>query len=440
MVMGCRRIAFLVPLVAVLLQVLRDRYLKAARDAQQFDFASWQWKFIYYASVNPRVLPMKNHSKIVAWATHFTEFEPLNALPFTPTLTCEPRVSRLFDRFDWRLYPDLAHRVDIKTKVDMTCGPLEGLPWVFERLRYDPQTVWAPPHSLPLLLDYAEKSFDTNRADRVVLFSGTEMPLSVAFGRTEAERAATVGKLRKYFSRIVYQTKDIPMEGVHLAPMGLSWGYMMYLIGSLSGWPHPFLAYGEFAANMFVRLKTSGKTREVLAAWGRVAGWLETNRTKQRCREYRAAGKLFPPSNSSLRAVEAAGVSRKQLRAWLSSPAAAAAGAEMLTLKPWNYWEELVKFKFMLAPMGSNIQTAKNLEALLALAVPIVQHMGFSLFPELLELGFPIVLVDTWNEVTPANTTKWWKEMSPRLESFRRNCLTIEGYWSMYIGRVKTCH
>lgn len=429
----------LVPLTAVGLLVVQPPPEARGSEARpQFDFESWVAKCFVYSHVNPRKMPM-NVTQVCDWVNGFVNFEPLNVLPFTPTLTCEPRVSLLLDRFDWRLFPDPEHRRDYPNLTDMTCGSLDSIPWKFERVRDDPQTVYATPHALRKLWGHMRESADPNRTDRVLVLAGTEMPLSAAFGRTEAERNFTVKSLRRYFGRIVVQTKDIAMEHVHVAPMGLSWGYNTLLVGTWSGWPMPYAAYLDWALNVFSRTKPSTKSHNVLAAWGKVAGWLERPRTLHRCRQYRKEHRLFPPSNSSLEAIEAASASRKALRAWLDSPGAAAVGAVMQSLKPSDYWGELLKYKFLLAPMGSNIQTAKTIEALLALAVPIIQPMGFKLFSELLAMGFPLVLVDSWNEVTVENTTAWWKALSPRLESFRRNCLTVDGWWSMYIGRVSTC-
>merc|ERR1712048_62468 len=99
--------------------------------------------------------------------------------------------------------------------------------------------------------------------------------------------------------------------------------------------------------------------------------------------------------------------------------------------------------------MGSRIQCVKIIEALLVLTIPIVQRgwykfVGdlqgmdmlyfwtsssnadgvYSTHDELVDLGFPIVVVNSWAEVTRTNLTKWWHELAPRLMSFRRNCLT----------------
>mmetsp|Transcript_15333 Transcript_15333/g.43881 ORF Transcript_15333/g.43881 Transcript_15333/m.43881 type:complete len:436 (+) Transcript_15333:82-1389(+) len=431
----CWAVAILVPLAAVGLLSLQEPEDRKAKP--QFDTDSWVWKFHVYAALNPRPLTL-DKSTIVDWANRFHQFEPFNALPCTPTLSCETRASLLIDRFDWKIAPDSAY--NISSEKELPCGSVDALPWKYELDAEDPRSVWAAPHALPRLLELAAERLDPRRAGRVVVFSGTEMPLSAAFGHTEAERNATVSKLRKYFSRILYQTKDIQLEHVHLAPMGMSWGYLMFLITRWHAFPFPYLALADLATNLFMRTTTSSKNLTVLAAWGKVAGWLERPRTHQLCHHFRKVGKLFPPSNSSLRAVQAAGMSRKLLRGWLNSSAAQAVGAEFRQLNVSDYWYELPKYKFLLSPMGSNIQTAKTVEALLVLTVPIVQHMGFTLHAELVELGFPIVVVERWYEITPANISKWWEALSPRLESFRRNCLTIDGFWSIYTGRVRSCH
>mmetsp|Transcript_66665 Transcript_66665/g.133859 ORF Transcript_66665/g.133859 Transcript_66665/m.133859 type:complete len:103 (+) Transcript_66665:50-358(+) len=100
---------------------------------------------------------------------------------------------------------------------------------------------------------------------------------------------------------------------------------------------------------------------------------------------------------------------------------------------------DLPKYRFLLSPLGSGIQTAKGIEALMVLTVPVLQRWGFDAFDELVALGFPMVVVTGWTEVTAANASRWWQALSPRLESFRRNCLTVDGYWRMYTGQVSFC-
>jgi len=112
---------------------------------------------------------------------------------------------------------------------------------------------------------------------------------------------------------------------------------------------------------------------------------------------------------------------------------------EFQSLNPIDWWRELPKYRFILSPIGAAVQTAKCVEALLVLTVPIVQPMGFPVYQELLGLGFPLVLVRNWAEVTLNATSEWWDRLSPRLESFRRNCLTVDGYWRWYTGQVRRC-
>mmetsp|Transcript_38376 Transcript_38376/g.119797 ORF Transcript_38376/g.119797 Transcript_38376/m.119797 type:complete len:146 (-) Transcript_38376:40-477(-) len=143
---------------------------------------------------------------------------------------------------------------------------------------------------------------------------------------------------------------------------------------------------------------------------------------------------------SLLRAVELAHQGRRSLRAWALTPHARAAGVERQSFSGLRWWSELANYRFLTSPPGSGIQTAKNIEALLVLTVPIVRRPeGLVTYDDLLDLGFPLVLVSRWKEVTRNSTAAWWAALSPRLESFRRNCLTTEGFWRIYVGDVSRC-
>jgi len=388
-------------------------------------------------------------------------YSPLDWLPFTPLLTCEPNVSALMSRFDWKIVPlsgwkDLSDPDNASSRTGDglfdTCGSLDEQPWAENTTVADPKTVWATPHAVQRLLDIAEKRLDTKRPNRVVVFSGSEMPLSRAFGRNDSERRETVKQLQKYFKRIVYQTKDIRLPGVDIAPMGLCWGYMMTTV---KVWVDDDLenknvsleeSYSNFTKT--IRGNLSTKSRDILATGGLVAGWLSANATMEGLKLLAFYGMLYPPSNSSLKAVATAYESRLRLRAWLglaengtevTSPAGRAAGVEYRFFSQREWWHQLAKYKFLLSPLGSGIQAAKNIEALLVLTIPVIQRMSFTTFDDLVRIGFPLVLVNGWVEVTPANASRWWKAISPRLESFRENCLTVEGYWQLYTGQMTFC-
>jgi len=427
-------VSLLVPAVAVLSAVCLRRPARGpAHDRPSFRGA---FKALGQAA-EAREASGPAEFDFVAWADGFAEHEPLRGWPFTPTLSCEPALSRLMGRFDWQLVPRSAW-----VRGRGGCGEVDALPWDERTAADEPEAVWAAPHALErLLAAAAARGLDRDparRERRVVVFSGTEMPLSAAFGRDGGERNATVRRLRMYFGRILYQAKDIRLEHVRLAPHGLCWACMYAVLSELlrvwraGGAEAGRRRYADFAA-LFADGGLGLKTRGVLLHEAR-RGWLDDPATPGRARGLAARGLLFPPGNSSLRAVAAAWESRERLRRWGATPAAAEAGVEARRLGPLEWWGELSRYRFLLAPMGSGIQSAKPVEALMVLTVPIVQRIGFSAYDELAALGFPVVVVEGWVEVTRNSTAEWWRRLSPRLESFRRNCLSVEGYWRLYTG------
>lgn len=104
-----------------------------------------------------------------------------------------------------------------------------------------------------------------------------------------------------------------------------------------------------------------------------------------------------------------------------------------------NYWEELSRYRFLLAPTGDGIWTPKVTEALLVLTIPIVQRGPFPLFDDYVKLGFPIVVVEEWEEVNPEALARWWTKLSPRLRSFRDHCMTPDTYWRFAVGEIEYC-
>jgi len=246
-------------------------------------------------------------------------------------------------RFDWRIVPQSAwknvydFRDEFEGKTHECCGPVDNETWIDHIGVRQPKTVWAAPHAVDRLLELAAKHrLEKRRPKATVVFLGTEYPISVAFGSNHSERMATVRSLQKYFKRILYQTMDIRLPGVQIAPMGLSWGYTMALFWQwLTHRVNMTEAYTELA--YLVSGNLSRKTRGALATCGVVANWLDANLTMWGVNIYKYFGMLFPPSNSSLRAVSAAYESRLRLRNWLgvsegnmtvTSPAARAVGAE----------------------------------------------------------------------------------------------------------------
>uniref|UniRef100_A0A7S2CJ90 Exostosin GT47 domain-containing protein n=1 Tax=Alexandrium andersonii TaxID=327968 RepID=A0A7S2CJ90_9DINO len=390
----------------------------------------------------------------LVWMQEATWHVPFKDLPFTPVLSCEPGHSALFNRFDWQVVPPTAWEIPRETFDSATeaknnmrlagCHPVNPTQWRNGSTEHpNPKTVWAVAHGVERLLRLAEERLQPDDAgERTVVFSGTEMPLSWAFGRSPVERNATIMRLRRYFKRIIFQIKDIELEHVLAAPMGFCWGYFMQLLpkwalGANTSRRRLAKSFMEFSD--IIGGSVENKTKGILAPGAFVASWLEEPRIPRMCRYYDKVGVLFPPSNTSTQVIVDAYESRRQMRSWAESSAARAAGVEFRKVPVSEWYFELSQYRFLMSPIGSAIQSAKTYEALSVLTVPIIVRMNYVLHDELVSLGFPMVVIEGWAEITKGAVDRWWKALSPRLESFRRNCLTVDGYWRMYTGQTTYC-
>jgi hypothetical protein len=75
--------------------------------------------------------------------------------------------------------------------------------------------------------------------------------------------------------------------------------------------------------------------------------------------------------------------------------------------------------RFAVCPTGGGVQSPKVFEAILLLTIPIVQAPGAAAYVALRELGWPLAIVESWDEVTPERMDEWWIELSPFLENAR---------------------
>jgi len=326
------------------------------------------------------------------------------------------RLTRLpawMNRFDWLL----DHFV-----VEFLRGPLGNTTFdIFKSLGRTPdhrrakdvRTVFASPLRVSELLTAARADFDGGRSDRVVVFGGSDVTLSKAFGRTDSERRQAVGELRRYFGTILFEARDVDVDGVLTMPVGLVEQYFRAK-GGLEG---------AVAAIAAARTDASFKARGVLAAMG------ATSSTADICRDVEFVER-FDVGTASRAACE----SRTQLQSWATSPAAEEAAVDFRSIDPASWYSELSTYRFVIAPLGTGIQSHKQLEALLVLTVPIVQRGSFPVFDDLVKLGFPLVVIDDWAEITPSNLSRWWDELSPQLARFRHSCLTAEAYWGLVNG------
>jgi len=279
-------------------------------------------------------------------------------------------------------------------------------------------TVFAAPTAVHALLEVAAADFDPDVCDRTVVFGHTpEMPVSWALGHNESAREATLARPRRYFRRIYFQAKDVEVEGIRALPPPLEDLYLRRGVAALAGQAVASASIAEDA-----------KPGNVLASWGYFADFIEDG-------EGDLANK--PPEwNAMLREAR---TSRREARLWARSPAALEVGVEERHIAHKSWWTELSKYRFVLSPLGTAITSAKTVEALLVLTIPIVQRGPYKTHDELAEAGFPIVLVDSWDEVTKENLDMWWKELSPRLLEFRRHCLTTDGYWQYFTTDAMRC-
>lgn len=324
----------------------------------------------------------------------------------------------LIDRFDWI--------VGFSPNVEAP-----GYGAVNRHSHEDPRTVLASPQSIQKLLSLAEEHLETGRSGRLVVFMGSVLYLSEAFGHDEAERMATLARLEAFFERILYGVRDIDLGGVKTMPLGLN---EQYYRGTSPAFVAAIAAAGVDGAS---------KPRRILAGVGRsktnpfpllephLERFVNTSSfIHLHQRKHGGRGKGFV----------AALASRAQLSRWLETAAAWEAGVERRSIAQRLWYAELSTYRFLLAPLGDGIHTPKMIESLLLLTVPVVQRGPFPVFDDYMRFGFPIVVIDEWDEVTSASLETWWQTLSPRLQSFRDNCLTADAYWHVVTGMAASCH
>merc|ERR1719433_740813 len=160
-------------------------------------------------------------------------------------------------------------------------------------------------------------------------------------------------------------------------------------------------------------------------------------------------GPFWFTANASSHMVKTAYKSRVMMWKWMGikvdkngnkvyrpTPEAAAVGVEYASIM-WHLWYiGLSEYKFMINVIGAGLQTGSTFEALMVCTIPIIIRMDLPIWDQFLELGFPIVAVHSFDEITPRSVARWWDALSPRLHSFRINCLTEDGWWQMAIGDI----
>lgn len=259
----------------------------------------------------------------------------------------------------------------------------------------DPKTVFIKgrPDTIDSLFEDLKACCDNGRKDRYAYLSSDYRLSRVA--------DETLALFQHFFQGgVFWQARDKDVPGFKTAPVGLNEMYFRLSYG-----------YAEKAIAA-AGVDAVHKPKKALAAWG-----------------------YLRPLNGI--------PSRRSLKAYLQTDAAGEAGVEHRMIEWSQYWDELAKYKFLLAPNGGGILSPKTDEALLLLTVPIMlrdaELNGKTTFDDWVQLGWPIVVLDSWEEITAARLDEWWVKLSPRLLSFRDNCLTSQGLYRVVTGQVSHC-
>lgn len=290
----------------------------------------------------------------------------------------------------------------------------------------DPRSVYAVPLTMSghitrdidqIVLDIlqaAEKNFDRNTRNRTLIFSDDISILEV-LGNNRSQCLDTYFKLRQWFDLIFFTATDIDIDGIKTFPVGLSEEYLR------PGLPHHRIANKAWLAIQAAHV--GNKPLAVLLP----------------CKRYVPARDQFVGTYTRTNRYIACEASWESARAWAGQASTMQIDVEERCIEPKLYWTELVKYRFLLTVLGKGVQTSRAIEALLVLTVPIIQRGPFVTYDDLVTLGFPIVLVDNWAEITKSKLDNWWTSYSMRLFSFRKNCLTSDAYWRIATGQLQHC-
>ena len=185
-----------------------------------------------------------------------------------------------------------------------------------------------------------------------------------------AERLRWMNALlyQRYFHRILWEANNRKFPGVHTAPIGFNFKYTT-MHGS-----------DTILKILLNPVPLAKKNTSFLAAWGAVYSKLDAT---------------IP--------------SRKTLIKWLDKTKI----GKRQTVKAHSWWPTLSKYRFQLCPTGNGVQAPKVQESWMSNVIPIVQNEPA--FVELKKWGYPIVVLEKWEEITEEKMEQWWQELSPQL-------------------------
>ena len=168
-----------------------------------------------------------------------------------------------------------------------------------------------------------------------------------------------INKISDRFSAIYYEAKDIESDIVKSFSMGFISYYLRDAVPN----------------NIFQAIRYSNeneKVKDVLAAWGQRWKMLDETIEDRRLADVHLNTQTH--------------VSRSSI--------------------PFeDYWQELAKYRFLIAPRGQGVQSSKLAEAWMVKTIPIVTKTPC--FTDLQNMGYPLIIIDSWEEVTPDAIQQW---------------------------------
>ena len=242
-----------------------------------------------------------------------------------------------------------------------------------------PTSVFCEPTYAGPLAKFLSKTWTPRRADgqSLVVFGGSDARLSEMSSRS-------LGVIRKYFSDVYFEAFDEARRGVQIMPIGLTEHYVrgnsdlvLQLASTLDRTPRP-----------------TSEDPTVLAAWG--AWWPGLD-------------ELIPD--------------RQHARAFSTS-------SEVVTqasLSSDEWFEALADFDYVMCPLGNGVQAPKVVEAVLMGCIPIVtDHLAFR---ELDRRGFPLLIVERWDQISPRLLRDEYTRLFERVARFRTKALDLNEWW-----------
>ena len=192
-------------------------------------------------------------------------------------------------------------------------------------------------------------------------------------------------KIQDRYSRIYYEAKDVFDTKIRTMPMGMNCAYILR-----NG--------GHDKITKLVNDPSISKTKLVAAAWG--SKWKFLDKTKYRKGLIRFC----------------------QNKDWLVRS----------NWAPTEYYEKLSEYKYFICATGAGIQAPKIFEALLTKTVPIVENIPA--FVDLKSYGYPILIVNSWNELNPEMLEETYKTNFENVDWNKVHySLTNEGMYRMFL-------